>query len=121
MDNSPWEHADLNVQLMKYVSVGPGGIFASAAKDESVWCRFNLSGGKPTTKVSMDKKGDGWNKIANVSILLMTKQLDTSFQSHYSGLFSSLKCCLLSMFHRVGQFPKVSCTYLIYHELLNLP
>lgn len=69
MEQSPWEHADLNVQLMKYVSVGPAGIFASQAKDESVWCRFNLSNGKPTTKVAMDKKGDGWNKIANVSFL----------------------------------------------------
>ena len=51
---------------MKYVSVGPGGIFASQAKDESVWCRFNMTGGKATTKVAMNEKGDGWSKIANV-------------------------------------------------------
>ena len=69
MDEAPWVRADINVALMKYISVGPGGIFASAAKDESVWCRFAEAGGKLTKKVMMDEeKGDGWCKIANVSL-----------------------------------------------------
>ena len=54
IEEYPWERADLNVHLMKYVSVGSGGIFASQAKDESVWCRFNMQNGKATTKVPMD-------------------------------------------------------------------
>ena len=73
IEEYPWERADLNVHLMKYVSVGPGGIFASQAKDESVWCRFNMQNGKATTKVPMDGKGDGWNKIANVSLAICIK------------------------------------------------
>ena len=32
ISDSPWIRADLNVHLMKYISVGPGGIFASQAK-----------------------------------------------------------------------------------------
>ena len=65
---SPWVRADLNVQLMKYISVGPAGIFVSHAKDESVWGRVHMQSGKPTTKVNMDEgRGDGWNKLANVS------------------------------------------------------
>ena len=68
MEKSPWIRADVNVQLMKYVSVGPGGIFAAAAKDESVWCRFHMQGGKTGAKAVMNEaKGDGWSKIANVS------------------------------------------------------
>ena len=68
LSEAPWVRADLNVQLIKYISVGPGGIFASQAKDDTVWCRFHMQSGKPTTKVNMDEgKGDGWNKIANVS------------------------------------------------------
>ena len=66
--NYPWVRADLNVQLMKAISVGPGGIFASQAKDESVWCRYFMQAGKATTKVNMGERGDGWSKIANVSI-----------------------------------------------------
>ena len=56
------------MQLIKYISVGPGGIFASQAKDDTVWCRYHMQSGKPTTKVNMDEgQGQGWNKIANVS------------------------------------------------------
>ena len=61
----------LNVQLMKAISVGPGGIFASNAKDESVWCRYSMQAGKATTKVNMGQRGDGWNKIANVSAIYL--------------------------------------------------
>ena len=57
---------------MKSVSVGPGGIFASQAKDESVWCRyFTQASGKATTKVNMGERGDGWSKIANVSAIFV--------------------------------------------------
>ena len=35
LSEAPWVRADLNVQLIKYVSVGPGGIFASQAKDDT--------------------------------------------------------------------------------------
>jgi hypothetical protein len=67
MEESPWVRADINVQLMKAVSVGPGGIFAVKAKDESVWCRCYEENGKPAGKVAMDEaQGDGWNKISNV-------------------------------------------------------
>ena len=59
---------------MKYVSIGPAGIFSSQAKDESIWCRFNMSNSKPTTKVEPHKKGDGWSKIANVRIFLNLKR-----------------------------------------------
>ena len=69
IQNYPWVRADLNVQLMKAISVGPGGIFASQAKDESVWCRYFMQAGKATTKANMGEKGDGWSKIANVSTL----------------------------------------------------
>lgn len=65
IETYPWERADLNVQLMKAVSVGPGGIFASQAKDESVWCRYFMQSGKATNKVNMGERGDGWSKIAN--------------------------------------------------------
>ena len=67
IQSSPWTRADLNVHLMKYVSVGSGGIFASQAKDESIWCRFFMENNKPSTKTKMTEKGDGWSKIANVS------------------------------------------------------
>ena len=70
LSEAPWVRADLNVQLIKYISVGPGGIFASQAKDDTVWCRYHMQSGKPTTKVNMDEgQGQGWNKIANVSKL----------------------------------------------------
>ena len=68
LSEASWVRADLNVQLIKYISVGPGGIFASQAKDDTVWCRYHMQSGKATTKVNMDEgKGHGWNKIANVS------------------------------------------------------
>jgi hypothetical protein len=38
-DSSPWLRADFAVELMRHVSVGPGGIFAVKAKDDSVWYR----------------------------------------------------------------------------------
>ena len=41
ISKAPWTRADLNVHLMKYVSIGPAGIFSSA-KDESIKRYYNF-------------------------------------------------------------------------------
>lgn len=85
-EEAPWIRADVNVQLLKYVSVGPGGIFAIKAKDESVWARFYESGGKPTSKVAMDTdKGDGWNRIANGTLRQMSVGTNSIWGVNHEG------------------------------------
>ena len=49
---------------MRHVSVGPGGIFAVKAKDDSVWYRTYEQTGKPVGKVLPDTDhGALWNRI----------------------------------------------------------
>ena len=81
---------------MKYVSVGNGGIFASQAKDDSIWCRFFMDNNKPSTKAKLTEKGDGWSKIANVSIICP----GTVFPMGQSVLWESLPWDSLS----IGRF-----------------
>ena len=62
--SSKWIRADFSVELMKYVSVGAGGIFSVKAKDESVWYRTYEENRKPVGKVLPDTDhGAMWNKI----------------------------------------------------------
>ena len=92
LSEAPWVRADLNVQLIKYISVGPGGIFASQAKDDTVWCRYHMQSGKATTKVNMDEgKGHGWNKIANVSTYHTTRNVHFC-QKKYRFEITSCEC-----------------------------
>ena len=78
-DTSKWLRADFAVELMRHVSVGPGGIFAVKAKDDSVWYRTYEQAGKPTGKVLPDTDhGVLWNKIqvGEVSALVSPSPLD---------------------------------------------
>jgi len=66
-ESTEWRRADLNVQLIKCVSVGKGGIWAIKSKDDSVWCRMHSESGAgkpPPGKVAPDTTpGDSWTKI----------------------------------------------------------
>ena len=41
-----------------------------------IWCRFNMSNSKPTSKVEPHKKGDGWSKIANVRMFFSNVRIN---------------------------------------------
>ena len=75
-DTSQWLRADFAVELMRHVSVGPGGIFAVKAKDDSVWYRTYEQAGKPTGKVVPDTDhGVLWNKIQVGSLVFLKYSL----------------------------------------------
>ena len=106
-DTSQWLRADFAVELMRHVSVGPGGIFAVKAKDDSVWYRTYEQAGKPTGKVVPDTDhGVLWNKIQVGSLVFLkySFQLENSIlewiiTKNYKSYYSKIKAHLTQPTH----------------------